>query len=49
MTEEEVKQKMREGFDKVTPKVATMTNILMDVYQAGFSNCWELLTGQKFK
>ena len=49
MTEDEVRKKMQEGFDKVTPKVADMTNIIMDVYQEGFNCCWELLTGHKFK
>ena len=40
---------MRKGFDKLRPKVAEVTNALMDAYQEGFNNCWELLTGQKFK
>ena len=48
MTEADVRKKMMEGFDKVTPKVASMTTILMEVYQEGFNNCWELLTGTKF-
>lgn len=49
MTEEEVKAKMQEGFAKIRPKVVEMTNIIMDAYQEGFSTCFELLTGQKFK
>jgi hypothetical protein len=49
MTEEEVKAKMQEWFAKIRPKIAEMTNIIMDAYQEGFKNCWELLTGQKFK
>lgn len=49
MTEQDVRQKMLEGYDKVRPKVAGMTAILMDVYQEGFKNCWELLTGTKFE
>lgn len=48
MTEADVKKKMMEGFDKVRPKVAEMTTILMDIYQEGFNNCWEILTGQSF-
>lgn len=48
MTEQEIRNKMQEGFDKVTPKVATMTNLIMDAYQEGFKCCWELLTGTKF-
>ena len=43
MTQEEVKAKMQEGFDKIRPKVAEMTSIIMDAYQEGFNNCWELL------
>ena len=49
MTEEEVKTKMQEGLTKLQPKVAEMTHIIMDAYQEGFNNCFELLTGQKFK
>ncbi len=49
MTEEEVKAKMQEGFAKIKPKVAEMTNIIMDAYQEGFNTCWELLTGQKIE
>ena len=49
MTQEEVKVKMQEGFAKIRPKVAEMANIIMDAYQEGFSTCFELLTGQKFK
>lgn len=48
MTEEDVRKKMQEGFDVVRPKVVDMTAILMDVYEAGFACCFELLTGQKF-
>ena len=49
MTEEEVKAKMQEGFAIIRPKVAEMTNIIMDAYQEGFNTCFELLIGQKFK
>lgn len=49
MTEEEIIAKMQEGFAKIKPKVAEMTNIIMDAYQEGFITCFELLTGQKFK
>lgn len=49
MTEEEVRKKMQEGFDKVRPKVAEMTNALLEAYQDGFACCFELFTGQKFK
>lgn len=46
---EEVRQKMEEGFKKVTPMVADMSRIIIDTYREGFKNCWELLTGQKFE
>ena len=49
MTQEEVKAKMQEGFAKIRPKVAEMTNIIMDAYQEGFNTCFELLTGQKWE
>lgn len=49
MAEEEVKAKMQEGLAKIRPKVAEMTNIIMDAYQEGFNTCFELLTGQKFE
>ena len=49
MGQEEVRKKMQEGYDKVNPIVAQVTNLIMDSYQEGFKNCWELLTGQKFE
>ena len=49
MEQEEVKKKMQEGYDKVKPIVAQVTGLIMDTYQEGFKNCWELLTGQKFE
>lgn len=49
MTEEEIKIKIRDGFANIQPKVAEITNIIMDAYQEGFSTCFELLTGQKIK
>lgn len=49
MAEEEIKAKMQEGFAKIQPKVAEMTNIIMDAYQERFNTYFELLTGQKFK
>lgn len=48
MTEEDVRKKMDKGFGKIRPKVAAMTNLIMDAYQEGFNCCWELLTGTKF-
>ncbi len=49
MTQEEVRKKMQEGYDKVNPIVVQVTSLIMDAYQEGFKNCWELLTGQKFE
>ena len=40
---------MQEGYEKVQPIVADITSSVMDAYQEGFKNCWELLTGQKFE
>lgn len=48
MKQEDIKEKMQEGYNKVTPIVANVTNLIMDAYQEGFKNCWEILTGQKF-
>lgn len=36
MTEEEVKQEMDQSFLKVKPKVEAMTHILMDAFQIGW-------------
>lgn len=47
--EEEVRKKMQEGYNKVNPIVANVTGLIMDAYQEGFKNCWEILTGQKFE
>ena len=49
MTEQEVRQKMQEGWAELTPKVADMTNLMMDSYQLGFKTCWKLLTGNEFQ
>ena len=49
ITQEEFKKKMQEGYNKVKPIVADVTGLIMDAYQEGFKNCWELLTGQKFE
>lgn len=49
MTEEEVKNKLQEGFAKIQPKIGEMTHIIMYAYEEGFKTCFELLTGQKFK
>lgn len=49
MSEQELKEKMHEGYEKVQPIVVQITNLVMDAYQEGFKNCWEILTGQKME
>ena len=49
MTQEEFRQKMQEGYDKMQPIVGQVTGLIMDAYQEGFRSCWEILTGQKFE
>ena len=48
MTEQEVRDKLQEGYKKIHPKVVEMTSIIMDAYQEGFKTCWKLFTGQDF-
>ena len=48
MTEQEVKQKLQEGFAAIHPKILDMTSIMMDCYHQGFKTCWKLLTGNDF-
>ena len=47
MTEEDVRKKIDEGFERVKPKVAAMTNLFKEAYKEGFMCCFELFTGQK--
>ena len=47
--EDEVREKMQEGLKRVNPIIEKMTGLIMDAYQEGFKNCWELLTGEKFE
>ena len=49
MSEEELKNKMHQGYEKVNPIVVQITNLVLDAYQEGFKNCWEILTGQKME
>jgi hypothetical protein len=46
MTQEEVRNKMQEELNNVTPIVQ---GLIMDAYQEGFKTCWELLTGQSWE
>lgn len=48
MDKEAVKELMQNGFKEIEPKVADMTNIIMDAYQIGFNTCFKILTGQDF-
>lgn len=49
MSEQELKEKMHEGYEKVQPIVVQITDLVMDAHQEGFKNCWEILTGQKME
>lgn len=46
-----IRQKLHEilqsGVEKIKPKVAEMSNLMMDAYQQGFNDCWELFTGER--
>lgn len=49
MNEEEIKKLFEEGFNKkLKPKVETMTNLMMDCYEQGFTDCWRILTKTEF-
>ena len=48
MTQEELKKVMQEGLEKLRPRIIDNTNMLMDIYQQGFKDCWKLLTGNEF-
>jgi len=48
MNEEELKQLLENGFEKVRPKIGEMTNLMMDCYQQGFKDCWKVLIGKEF-
>lgn len=49
MTQEEIRKIINENFIEMKPKIADMSNILMDFYIKGFSACWELLTGKELE
>ena len=49
MTQEEIRNKMQEGLNKVSPIIKQTTGLVMDAYQEGFKTCWELLTGQNWE
>lgn len=48
MDEQELRKMMEFGFEKFRPKIGEMTNLMMDMYQQGFKDCWRLLTGKEF-
>ena len=48
MDEQTLRQLLQSGFDKVKPKIESMTNLMMDCYQQGFKDCWKILTGKEF-
>lgn len=46
--EQKMRNLLQSGFKKVEPKIAEMSNLMMDMYQQGFKDCWKLLTGESF-
>ena len=48
LNEKQLHQTFRENFEKIKPSIDSMTNILMNVYEQGFKDCWKLLTGTNF-
>lgn len=48
MTEQDLRNVLNEGLEKIRPKIIDNTNLLMDLYQQGFKDCWKLLTGKEF-
>jgi len=49
MDEQQLRQLMDSGFEKIKPKVGDMVSIMMDCYQQGFKDCWKVLTGKDFE
>lgn len=48
MTEKDIREAMKDGFNKVQPIIVNMTSELMDAYELGFKTCFKLLTGREF-
>ena len=49
MTKEELTTFIRErGRASLQPKIQNTAMIIADVYEEGFKDCFELLTGQRF-
>lgn len=49
MTTEELSKYVRErGMASLQPKIQNTAMIIADVYEEGFKDCFELLTGQRF-
>ena len=49
MNKEELIKFIRErGMASLQPKIQNTAVIIADVYEEGFKDCFELLTGQKF-
>ena len=47
MNEEELRELLRSGFEKVRPLVQETTVAMMECYQQGFKDCWKILTGKE--
>ena len=48
MSEEDLRELMQSGFEKLRPHIEGMTAAMMDCYQQGFKDCWKVLTGKEF-
>lgn len=48
MTEEELRNLIQSGFEKLRPHIGEMTAAMMDCYQQGFKDCWRILTDKDF-
>ena len=48
MNEKELRELMQLGFEKLRPHIEGMTVAMMECYQQGFKDCWNILTGKEF-
>lgn len=49
MTQEEIRKIITEHFNEMKPKIADISNLLMESYIKGFKVCWKLLTGKELE
>lgn len=48
MDEQQLRQLMQSGFEKIRPHIEGMTTAMMECYEQGFKDCWRVLTGKEF-